>query len=154
MEQETIKAIHIFGVILFVGNIIVTAFWKAFADRTRELGIIRYATRMVNLTDIFFTAGGIAILMATGHLMAPAYGGVMQTEWIRWSYLLVLGSGAIWLAILLPVQLAQARLLRPLAAQAELPSRYWRLATLWMVAGSVASLLPLPAIYLMTVKPV
>jgi uncharacterized membrane protein len=154
MEQATIKAIHIFGVILFIGNIAVSAFWKAFADRTRELGVIRYATRMVNLADVGFTAGGIAIIMVTGHMMAPAYGGVMQTEWIRWSYLLVVGSGAIWLAVLLPVQFAQARMLKTLAPQATIPARYWKLSALWMVAGSVATLLPLPAIYLMTAKPV
>lgn len=153
MEHATIKAIHIFGVILFLGNIIVSAVWKSLADRTRDVGIIRYATRLVNVTDVLFTAGGIAILMVTGHLMAPAYGGVMKAEWIRWSYLLAMGSGAIWLAILLPVQIKQARLLKPLASNAEIPARYWKLSTLWMAAGTVATLLPLPAIYLMAAKP-
>ena len=124
MEYAAIKAIHILGVILFLGNIIVSAVWKALADRTRDVGIIRYATRLVNLTDVAFTAGGIAILMASGHMMAPAYGGVMKAEWIRWSYFLVIGSGAIWLTILLPVQIAQARLLKPLAAHTPVPVRY------------------------------
>lgn len=153
MEQSTIKALHVFGVTLFLGNIIVSAFWKSLADRTRELGVIRYATRLVNLTDVLFTAGGIALLMITGHLMAPAYGGVMQAEWIRWSYLLVVGSGLIWLLVLLPVQVAQARLLKPLPPQSAIPPRYWKLSGLWMAAGTVATLLPLPAIYFMTVKP-
>ncbi|HYD61301.1 MAG TPA: DUF2269 family protein [Noviherbaspirillum sp.] len=81
--MSMIKTLHILGAMLFLGNIIVSAFWKAFADRTNDAGIIRYATRLVILTDIVFTAGGIALLMATGHMMAPSYGGVMQTEWIR-----------------------------------------------------------------------
>ena len=153
MEHEIIKAIHIVGVILFIGNIVVSAFWKALADRTRDLGLIRHATRTVNLADAVFTVGGIAVLMVTGHMMAPAYGGVMQAGWIRWSYLLVVGSGVIWLTILLPVQIAQARMLKPLSPQAALPARYWTLSTLWMVAGSIATLLPLPAIYLMAAKP-
>jgi len=151
--MSTIKTLHVLGVTLFVGNIIVSAFWKAFADRTRDTGIIRYATRLVNLTDIVFTAGGIALLMATGHMMAPSYGGVMQTPWIRWSYLLVMGSGLIWIAILVPVQIAQARMLKPLTPNADIPARYWKLSTVWMIAGSIATLLPLPAFYLMTVKP-
>lgn len=154
MEHTTIKALHIFGVILFLGNIIVTAFWKTFADRTRDLGIIRYATRMVNLTDIVFTAGGVAILMVTGHMMAPAFGGVMQAEWIRWSYLLVVGTGVIWLVVLIPTQIAQSHLLKGLSAHDAIPEKYWKLAKLWAVAGAVATLLPLPAVYLMAVKPV
>lgn len=152
MEYTTIKAIHIFGVILFIGNIVVTAFWKTFADRTRELGIVRYATRMVNLADVVFTAGGIAIIMATGHMMTPAHGGVMQAEWIRWSYLLLVGSGVIWLTTLLPVQIAQARMLKAVPLRGEIPARYWALGRVWMVAGIVATVLPLPAIYLMTAK--
>ena len=151
--MSTLKTLHILGATLFLGNIIVSAFWKAFADRTRDTGIIRYATRMVNLTDIAFTAGGIVLLMATGHMMAPAFGGVTDTPWIRWSNLLAIGSGIIWLLVLLPVQIAQARLLKPLPAQGEIPARYWTLSTIWMVAGSAATLLPLPALYLMTAKP-
>ena len=30
------KAIHLLGVVLFLGNIIVTAVWKTLADGTRE----------------------------------------------------------------------------------------------------------------------
>jgi uncharacterized membrane protein len=28
--------VHLFGVVIFLGNIIVTAFWKVMADRTRD----------------------------------------------------------------------------------------------------------------------
>jgi uncharacterized membrane protein len=153
MSPSTLKAIHIFGVVLFIGNIMVSALWKSLADRTRDAGVIRYATRLVNLTDVLFTAGGIALLLATGHAMAPAYGGVAGAGWIRWSYALVAGSGLIWLLVLLPVQLAQARLLRTLAPQDAVPARYWTLAMLWTAAGIPATLLPLPAIYLMAAKP-
>lgn len=154
MSLSVIKAVHILAVTLFVGNIIVSAFWKAFADRTRDVVVIRFATRLVNLTDVFFTLGGILLLLATGHAMAPHFGGVMGADWIRWSYLLLAGSGLIWLLILLPVQVKQARLLKPLAPHTEIPARYWKLSALWTAAGIPATLLPLPAIYLMTVKPV
>ena len=154
MSPTTLKSIHILAVTLFIGNIIVSAFWKSFADRTRDVNVIRYATRLVILTDVFFTAGGIALLVATGHAMAPAYGGVVGANWIRWSYLLLMGSGLIWLLVLLPVQLAQARILKPLASRDDIPKRYWKLAALWTVGGIPATILPLPAIYLMTAKPI
>ena len=98
--------------------------------------------------------GGIALLMATGHMMAPSFGGVMQTQWIRWSYMLVIGSGAIWLFILVPVQFMQARMLKPLGPQPAIPDGYRKLSLLWMVAGTAATLLPMPAIYFMAAKPV
>ncbi len=35
-----LKTLHLLGVILFLGNIIVTGWWKAMADRTRDPMII------------------------------------------------------------------------------------------------------------------
>ncbi|OGB26434.1 MAG: hypothetical protein A3I66_01025 [Burkholderiales bacterium RIFCSPLOWO2_02_FULL_57_36] len=153
MSITLIKFIHIIGVVLFVGNIIVSAFWKVLADRTGDLAVIRYATRAVNLADIFFTAGGIILLLGAGHAMAPEYGGVMAKNWIRWSYFLLISTGVIWALILIPVQRSQSRLLDSLGSLDSIPDRYWRLATIWTVAGSVASVLPLIAMYLMVVKP-
>lgn len=40
------KVIHLLGVVLFLGNIIVTGLWKTFADRTREPGVIAYAQHL------------------------------------------------------------------------------------------------------------
>lgn len=154
MSLPLLKTIHLVGVILFVGNIIVSALWKMMADRTRDVVVILFATRLINLTDVIFTAGGIVILLGAGHALAPSQGGVMATGWMLWSYALLAASGLIWLSILLPVQITQARLLRSLGPQEGIPDRYWRLAGVWAVAGSMASILPLPAIYLMVAKPV
>ena len=38
-----LKGIHILGVILLLGNIIVTAWWKIMADRTRDPRVIAFA---------------------------------------------------------------------------------------------------------------
>ncbi|MEN8128993.1 MAG: DUF2269 family protein, partial [Pseudomonadota bacterium] len=43
-----LKLLHILGGIIFVGNIIVTAFWKIMADRTRDAGIAAFGQRVVN----------------------------------------------------------------------------------------------------------
>ena len=34
MSYNAFKVIHLLGVVLFLGNIIVTALWKMLADRT------------------------------------------------------------------------------------------------------------------------
>ena len=58
MAYTVFKVLHLFGVILFLGNIIVTALWKSLADRTGDLRIIAYAQRLVTVTDWVFTTGG------------------------------------------------------------------------------------------------
>jgi uncharacterized membrane protein len=154
MSLPLLKTIHLIGVILFIGNIVVTALWKMVADRTRDIAVIRYATGMVNVTDILFTVGGVAVLLGAGQAMAPSYGGVMATKWILWSYALLAGTGLIWIFLLLPIQITQSRLLKSLGPQEGIPARYWALSRWWAVAGAIATVLPLPAIYLMVAKPV
>lgn len=146
-----LKSLHVFGVCLFIGNIIVSAVWKVMADRTGNFAVVRFATRLVNVTDLLFTGLGVALLLVTGHLLAGYYGGVVSQAWILWSYILFGISGAIWLFVLVPIQFKQARLLRA-ASRETIPDEYHRLARMWSVAGTIATLIPLPAIYLMISK--
>ncbi len=61
-----LKVAHIVGVMLFLGNIIITGWWKNLADRTKNPQVIAFAQRQVTLTDFIFTAGGAAILLVAG----------------------------------------------------------------------------------------
>lgn len=146
-----LKSLHILGACLFLGNIIVSALWKVLADRTGNYAVVRFATRLVNITDTVFTGLGAALLLWTGHLLAANYGGVLANDWIVWSYGLFGVSGAIWVAVLLPIQFKQARMLHASTTEA-IPHAYYRLAHLWSFAGILATLFPLPAIYLMVAK--
>jgi len=147
-----LKSLHILGTSLFLGNIIVSAFWKVLADRTGNYSVIRFATRLVNVTDAVFTGLGATLLLITGHILAAKnYGGIISNDWILWSYVLFGMSGAIWIAVLVPIQFKQAQILR-LSPSEEIPEKYYRLARLWSFAGVTATLLPLPAIYLMVSK--
>ena len=49
MPYAAFKLIHLLGVVVFLGNVIVTALWKTLADRTREPRVIAYAQRLVML---------------------------------------------------------------------------------------------------------
>ncbi|NBX00290.1 MAG: DUF2269 family protein, partial [Methylophilaceae bacterium] len=53
-----LKSLHILGIILLMGNIIVTAWWKFMADKTKDPSVIAFAQRQVTLTDFVFTAPG------------------------------------------------------------------------------------------------
>jgi len=143
-----LKSLHILGASLFLGNIIVSAFWKVLADRTGNYSVIRFATRLVNVTDTVFTGLGATLLLVTGHLLAGNYGGILSNDWILWSYVLFGVSGVIWIAVLVPIQFKQAHMLR-MSPTEEIPKEYHRLARIWSFAGTLATLFPLPAVYLM-----
>ncbi len=149
-----IAFLHVLGACLFIGNIMVSGFWKTFADRTRDTATMRFACRLVNLTDLVFTGGGAALLLITGHLLAQNHGGVLAKDWILAGYALFGLSGALWALFLVPIQLQQLRLLREASVPAPALAKYFRLSRWWSVIGVVATALPVPAIYLMLAKPV
>jgi uncharacterized membrane protein len=67
MSYNAFKMIHLLGVVVFLGNIIVTALWKALADRTADPPVIAFAQRLVTLTDWIFTAGGALLIVIGGY---------------------------------------------------------------------------------------
>ena len=155
MSYLTFKALHILGVVLFLGSILFTAWWKLIADRTRDPRVIAFAQRQVARTDWVFTASGALILLIGGHAAIWWSGmDLRNTPWLFTGDLLFILSGLIWLSILVPVQRAQARLAREFADGGEIPDRYWRLCRIWNIVGTVATLLPLAVIYFMVFKPV
>ncbi len=64
-----LKFLHLFGVVLFVGNIITAALWKTRADRSGDLATIAYAQRTVALADWVFTLPGILLVVIGGYGM-------------------------------------------------------------------------------------
>lgn len=153
MSYNTWVALHVLGVVIFIGNLVVTAVWKTFADRTREPHVVAYAQRLVTVTDVAFTATGAILITISGFALADDWGGVTGPTWLTVSFGLFALSALIWLTILIPVQLQQARLARVFGSGGEIPERYWQLALRWYVFGALATLLPLTNIFLMALKP-
>jgi uncharacterized membrane protein len=154
MSREAWLSLHILGVVLFLGNIIVTAVWKMLADRTQSAPVVAYAQRLVTITDIAFTATGVVLIIVSGQVLADDFGGVFSgPTWLTIGWSLFIASGVIWLAVLIPVEVMQARLAREFRNSPTIPDRYWRLSTIWAVFGAVATLLPLANLYLMVFKP-
>lgn len=148
-----LKSMHLFGVIIFLGNIIVTGVWKLFADYTGDFRIVSFSQRMVTYTDIIFTTSGIIILLIAGLLMAQHYGNFWQVRWIRWGLLLFIASGIIWVSILIPVQIQLHRLANQLKKLGYIPDEYWLYERIWFVFGTIAIILPLCNLYWMVFKP-
>ena len=154
MSRDAWLSLHIFGVVLFLGNIIVTAVWKMLADRTKNPPVVAYAQRLVTVTDVAFTATGAVLIIVAGQVMAGEFGGVFGGPlWLTLGWSLFIASGVIWLAVLIPIEVMQERLARSFRDAPAIPDRYWRLSRLWAVFGVIATVLPLFNLYLMVFKP-
>jgi len=145
----TWKFLHILGVVVFVGNIITAAFWKARADRSGDLATVAFAQRMVGQADWIFTLPGVLLVAIGGYAMAairpwPLHG----IRWLEWGQGLFWLSAVIWILVLVPTQ----RRLVAVRAGA-FPRVFARLSRRWAMWGGIATLLPVIVLFLMVTKP-
>lgn len=146
------KFVHLLGVGIFLGNNLVTPFWKVLADRTRDPKVIAFAQGLVGLTDKVFTISGVALLAAGGYAMAGQNPGMWSQSWLILGHAAFVLSGILWLFALVPLQWKLGRMAKEFADGSPIPDRYWSLNRIWMVVGSVSSFLPLLSLWWMVVK--
>lgn len=153
LAYEDFKTLHILGVVIFLGNIIVTGIWKYRADVTSNPQVIAFAQCLVTLTDWVFTLGGVILILIGGFGMVQVAGlNITQTPWIEHGLTFFVASGVIWVLILIPIQVMQARMARGFESGGVIPDRYWRLNRQWYIWGVIATVLPLLNIYVMVQK--
>lgn len=139
---------HIFGSVLFMGNIAVSAVWFSLAKRTRVADTIRFAARGVAVTDMIFTVPGSILVLLNGGIIGKTWF-KSGSVWIMLATALFILVGILWLAVLVPVQkrMLQAAAADPLSGEMDgLMSRWFRF-------GGVATLLSLAMLVLMVWKP-
>ncbi len=151
VANDTVKVLHVLSACLFLGNVVVSGTWAFMAERTRNFEVISFSNRLVLITDLMFTLTGALLVVYTGSLMAHRYIGAPAASqaWITWSYMLFGLSGLIWALVLVPIQLRQRVLLK--RHQAITP-QYLKLSRIWQISGAIATLVPLPIVYLMIIK--
>ena len=151
IANDTVKVLHVLSACLFLGNVVVSGTWAFLAERTRNFEVISFSNRLVLITDMLFTLTGALLVVYTGSLMSHRYDAAPAASqaWITWSYMLFGLSGLIWALVLVPIQLRQRQLLN--RHQAITPE-YLKLSRIWQISGAVATLVPLPIVYLMIVK--
>lgn len=150
-----LKTLHVIGAVVLLGNAVVTGFWKAMADRTGDIRVIRFAVRLVALTDILFTLVGAALVFSSGLINAMLHGmDFLEIRWMRWGLGLLAASGAIWGAVLIPLQIRLTKIVQSVSDTGPVPADYDRLSRTWAAFGTLSTLLLLAALVFMVVKPV
>ncbi|MBT5230421.1 MAG: DUF2269 family protein [Methylococcales bacterium] len=154
MEYLSLKMLHIFGAMIFIGNMTVTLCWKVLSDKTRDAKIVGFSQKVVNITDFLFSSVGIFIILVTGLMMADQLPQVegQELNWVNWGVRLLITSVALWIVILLPIQAKQAMMVRDFSTEG-IPELYWKLGRTWLVFAVIAIALPLANLYFMVYKP-
>lgn len=150
---QLLLALHILAAVVFVGNIITAAFWKTRADRSGNLETIAITARSLLQADYVFTAPGIVVLLVTGIWMVGLSDWArFQEPWLGGSFVLLIITGVIWLAVLLPQQRRMVRLAQEGADAGALGPEYRRAGRIWSMFGGIATLLPILILFLMVFK--
>ena len=153
MTFEIFKFVHLLGVISLLGNVTVTSAWKVLSDRTRDPVIIARAQRLVTLTDWAFTFWGILLLLVGGYGAAWVAGmDVLRDRWIVLSEISFVLAGMLWLCVLVPIQVKQARMARRFVAGVPIPEAYFALSRWWIAVGLLATVPLLAAMWFMVAK--
>ncbi len=148
-----IKVLHILGVVLFLGNLIVSAVWRLLAQKIDDKAVHKFSIKLIQKTDILFTVPGVILIAVTGHMLAEGLGGIGAHSWIYHSYTLLTVSALIWMLGLIPIQRKQLHLISESHSIKEAGIRYITLNRWWAILGGLATILALIALYLMVARP-
>ncbi len=143
---------HIFGAVLFMGNIMVTAAWASMARRAKHTEALRLGVRGIVVTDTIFTMPGVLLLVLNGGILGTPFFKA-HAMWLFVSIGLFVVSGIIWGAILVPLQRRMSALMKATPPGSAVPPQVDGLLALWFRWGGIATLLPLVTLVLMVAKP-
>ncbi len=151
MEYTFYKLLHIVGVVLFLGNIIIGLFWMRIAVRSADVKILAHSLKGIIAADMIFTMPGVIIIAATG-LMTAMVGQypIMRTGWIVWPMTLFVISGIIFMSVVAPLQKKMHSLVSSSETYDQV--KFSDLYRSWNIWGTVALLLPIAAAVMMVLK--
>lgn len=153
MAYDIAKFLHVTGVVMLMGNITVTAIWKFYADRDGQPAVLAFAQKLVTYTDWSMTVWGVILVMGGGYYMVWTSGLPLSQGWLLWSQVFFVLAGLIWLFLIVPIQVRQARLARAFGAD-DVGDAYRRLSRRWLFWGLISTVPLVAATWLMVAKPV
>ena len=148
-----LKLIHIFAVMMFVGNITLGLFWMRQASKTGDFSIISFTMKGIITSDKWFTIPGVVIITAAG-FSAAIHGGLalLRTGWIFWSIVLFSLSGIIFSVKVAPLQKKILHIAVNNASRDFSEDAYRSHLRQWETWGLLALITPLLAMIMMVLK--
>ena len=149
---QALKLVHLFAVVIFLGNIITGLFWKAHGDRSRDPRIMANTMDGIIRADRWFTIPGVVVITVAGVAAAMRAGlPLLHTGWILWSIVAFALSGIAFAWRVAPLQ---KRLLAMARDEATFDWAAYRAMSLrWELWGLFATVMPGVAVVLMVMKP-
>jgi len=154
MDYLIWKLLHVFSVIIFLGNITTGLFWASRANKTRDFKQISKTFQSIIKSDRVFTIPGIIGITITGFLAAINAGiPLLRTGWIFWPIVLFIVSGIFFSIYVAPLQ----RKILSYTNTNEMSDNNWteytKLFKLWELWGFLALITPYAAMVIMILKP-
>lgn len=76
------KALHLFGVILFGGNLVAGPLWLVFAKSSGDRALLAFAAHSLARADVWLTTPGVQLAIWNGLFAAQAFGGIRAAPWL------------------------------------------------------------------------
>lgn len=145
------KLVHIIAAILFVGNITIAILWKILADKSKDRVRIAFTFEGIIKSDRIFTMPAVTLLIITGFGLSGLMKlNTIETGWILWSIILIIISGVVYMAKVVPTQKKILAL-----AKDEYKfnwKKYAALSKQWDIWGSITTITSYIALVLMVYK--
>lgn len=148
LSYEWHKILHITGVILFMGNMIAGPIWFSYAYYSKSKELLKFAGRLLELTDVYLTIPGIALTVINGLFLASAFGGTQNQPWLFYSIVLLL---VMW-ALSIPVIYLQEKLYSSIENDSGNRKEVNKLMIAWGIIGTLVMIPPGIIFYFMVVK--
>jgi hypothetical protein len=141
LSYRTHKALHLLGVILFLGSMTVSPLWVVLLTRSKDPAALPAAARGLALSDLLFTHPGAQLTLWNGLWLGQSLGGAAAYAWLREAAWLVLGTLGLSVTLVSYWQDSFSRS----AMKRDLPGAE-RALIHWSIWGTILAL-PLSAVY-------
>lgn len=155
MDYLMLKWLHIVSSTFLFGTGIGSAFYMLAATLTRDVRAIAVVARYVVIADWLFTTPAIIIQPLTGFAMLHLAGVPLASRWIVGSVILYLVAGVCWLPVVwMQMRMRDMALRAAAIGDVELPARFWRYFSYWILLGIPAFVSLMFVFWLMVSRPV
>lgn len=149
-----LRTVHLLGVVLFLGGLLMALLWKLAADRSGDPAFAARVHRTLRKMDGRVIGPGALLTFAGGYAMVRFLGGrIANHAFVLWGLILMFLALALW-------YFGMRRLGDGLAEEAEvaernrapLPQAYGKRSVAWLLYGGGAVLLVLVVVILMVFR--